>query len=108
MAKPTFSGSSLSILPLGLPVFTEQKRQPRVHTSPINMNVAVPPLQHSDMLGQRASWQTVAKFSDFNNSLISKYFSPAGARTLIHSGFGVFCVVGCMMIILAFVLRSVI
>ncbi len=52
------SGSSGS----GAPTFTWQKRQARVHTSPINMTVAVPPPQHSAMLGQRASSHTVASF----------------------------------------------
>ncbi len=46
----------------GAPTLTWQKRQARVHTSPISMTVAVPPPQHSAMLGQRASSQTVASF----------------------------------------------
>ncbi len=43
----------------GAPTFTWQKRQARVHTSPISMTVAVPPPQHSAMFGQRASSHTV-------------------------------------------------
>jgi len=55
-----FSGSSGSSQPRGLPVSTAQKRQARVHTSPISMMVAVPAFQHSPMLGHLASSQTVA------------------------------------------------
>ena len=47
----------------GRPVFTAQKPQARVHTSPRIMNVAVPRLQHSPRLGQWASSQTVWRSS---------------------------------------------
>ncbi len=43
----------------GRPVLTEQKPQARVQVSPSSMKVAVPRLQHSPRLGQRASSQTV-------------------------------------------------
>ena len=58
--RATFSGSSASSQPRGLPVSTEQKRQARVHTAPISMMVAVPAFQHSPMFGHLASSQTVA------------------------------------------------
>ena len=41
-------------------VFTAQNLQPLVQVSPINMKVAVPPLQHSVRFGHLASSQTVA------------------------------------------------
>ncbi len=47
----------------GFPVFTLQKRQPRVHVSPRIMIVAVPAPQHSAMFGQAASLQTVLSAS---------------------------------------------
>ena len=50
--------------------------------------VAVPPFQHSPMLGQRASWQTVAKFSSLNRSFKWWKRSPAGAWTFNQRGFG--------------------
>ena len=56
----TFSGSSASSQPCGLPVSTAQKRQARVHTAPITMMVAVPAFQHSPMFGHLASSHTVA------------------------------------------------
>jgi hypothetical protein len=57
-ASATRLGSSQS-MERGRPVRTAQKRQERVHTSPRIMKVAVPCPQHSPMLGQRASSQTV-------------------------------------------------
>ncbi len=58
----TRSGSSGSFQ-LGLPVFTLQKPQRRVQTSPRIMKVAVPRSQHSPTLGQFASSQTVCRLS---------------------------------------------
>jgi hypothetical protein len=58
------SGSSAS----GRPLFTWQKRQPRVHTSPISITVAVPPFQHSAMFGQRDSAHTVFSLSRLSRS----------------------------------------
>ena len=52
-------------------VLTLQKRQPRVHASPNNMIVAVPPSQHSPAFGQAASSHTVFSLPasmDFRNS----------------------------------------
>jgi hypothetical protein len=54
----TRAGSSGSTS-FGLPVLTLQKPQRRVQVSPRIMKVAVPRSQHSPMLGQAASWQTV-------------------------------------------------
>jgi hypothetical protein len=58
----TRSGSSGSFQ-VGLPVWTLQKPQRRVQTSPRIMKVAVPRSQHSPTLGQLASWQTVWRLS---------------------------------------------
>ena len=58
-ASPTRRGSSQSMSPPRLPLFTAQKAQARVQTSPRIMKVAVPCPQHSAMFGQRASSQTV-------------------------------------------------
>ena len=60
--RATRAGSSGSFH-VGLPVFTLQKPQRRVHVSPRIMNVAVPRSQQSPMFGQAASWQTVWRFS---------------------------------------------
>ncbi len=58
-ASPTRRGSSTSTSPPRRPLFTAQKAQARVQTSPRIMKVAVPEFQHSPRLGQRASSQTV-------------------------------------------------
>jgi hypothetical protein len=47
---------------VGLPVWTLQKPQRRVQTSPRIMKVAVPRSQHSPTFGQLASSQTVCRF----------------------------------------------
>src|ERR1044072_7273788 len=70
----------------GLPVFTLQKPQRRVHVSPRIMNVAVPRSQHSPTFGQAASWQTVWRFSLAMRAVSSRYFAPPGAGTLNHGG----------------------
>ncbi len=78
-----FSGSSVSSQPRGLPVSTEQKRQARVQTAPINMIVAVPAFQHSPMLGHLASSQTVAR-----RCSRTTFFTPARSprrRSLQHA-----------------------
>ena len=64
MARPTCSGSSGSGGAARSTVFTAQKRQRRVHSSPSTMIVMVAwsPFQHSPMFGQRASSQTVLSF----------------------------------------------
>ncbi len=59
MASARWRGSPASSGGGWAAVFTWQKRQPRVQTSPISMTVAVPPPQHSPTFGQLASWQTV-------------------------------------------------
>lgn len=71
MAAAVFLGSLGSRAGGRRAVLTEQKRQPLVQVSPINMIVAVcvpfsPPPQHSPMFGQRASSHTVDSFSSFN------------------------------------------
>ena len=79
------SGSSAS----GRPVPTLQKRQRRVHLSPMIMKVAVPLLQHSPMLGQEASSHTVTSWWARTTSLVSRK-RPVGiaALTRIQSGLG--------------------
>jgi hypothetical protein len=59
-AWATRSASPQSIR-VGLPCLMSQNPQVRVQTSPSIKNVAVPELQHSPRLGQRASSQTVCK-----------------------------------------------
>ena len=71
----------------GAPTFTWQKRQARVHTSPISITVAVPPPQHSAMFGQRASSHTVASFVSRTMPFTRSNPSPCGIRTFSHSGF---------------------
>jgi hypothetical protein len=51
------------------------------------MNVAVPDDQHSPMLGQRASSQTVASEFFLRMLLMRMNVSPPGARTLSQDGF---------------------
>jgi hypothetical protein len=51
------------------------------------MNVAVPPPQHSDKFGQRASSHTVCSPFFLNDSLIWPYSLPDGGRILNHLGF---------------------
>ena len=58
MERATFSGSS-QFTSIGLPVFTPQKPQLRVHIFPRIIKVAVPSPQHSPMLGQLPLWQMV-------------------------------------------------
>jgi hypothetical protein len=60
VASATRSGSPASSGP-GRPVFTLQKAQARVQVSPISMKVACFLSQHSPILGQPASSQTVCK-----------------------------------------------
>ena len=63
-----------------------QKSQRRVHWSPPMRKVASRSSQHSKMLGQPASWQTVCRPSDFTSFCSSVYCGPIFARVLIHSG----------------------
>jgi len=67
-------------------VLTAQKRQPQVQVSPMTIKVAVPPLQHSPMLGQRASSQTVESFSSRARERMRLYRSPPGILTLSQGG----------------------
>ena len=60
MASATRPGSARSSS-VGRPVFTAQKPQERVQTSPRIIRVAVPRLQHSPMLGHWALSQTVCR-----------------------------------------------
>ena len=51
------------------------------------MKVAVPPFQHSPMLGQFASSQTVLRLRLAARFLIHEYRSPPGNGTFSHGGF---------------------
>mmetsp|Transcript_6112 Transcript_6112/g.25959 ORF Transcript_6112/g.25959 Transcript_6112/m.25959 type:complete len:224 (-) Transcript_6112:71-742(-) len=88
-ALAVFAGSSGSSGAGVWLVFTAQKRQPRVHVSPMIMMVAVPvsPFQHSPRLGHIASSHTVARPRPRTSSEICLYLSPAGARWRSHGGF---------------------
>ena len=85
-AAATLLGSCSSSTPPGCPVATEQKRQPRVQTSPMIKKVAVPQPQHSPMLGQRASSQTVCSPCSRRVRLISPKASPPPGRTFNQGG----------------------
>ena len=87
------SGSSI----LGRPWPTSQNGQRRVQISPIIMNVAVPLVKHSLILGQDASSHTVCIFCSRRMFLISKNFFP-GSLARIHSGFFNFCSNGTTLI----------
>ena len=84
--RAVFSGSSASSQPRGLPVSTEQNRQARVHTAPINMIVAVPAFQHSPMFGHLASSQTVASRCSCTMSFTAPKPAPTGSCARIHAG----------------------
>src|SRR5690606_95040 len=72
---------------LGMPVFTAQKRQPRVHVSPKIMNVAVlRSLQHSCKFGHRASSHTVFNCFSRINFFSSLYDSLVLILIFNHSG----------------------
>src|SRR6185437_13181021 len=75
-------GSSRS----GLPVATLQKVQARVQTLPRIITVACFCFQHSPILGQAASSQTVLSFSSRISLRVSWYSGEVGALTRIQSG----------------------
>ena len=85
MASATRSGS-LGSSGAGRPVATLQKAQARVQTSPMIMKVACFCSQHSPMLGQAASWQTVERPLPSSSALVSRQSAEPGALTLIHAG----------------------
>jgi hypothetical protein len=94
-ARAVLSGSSGSSGGGAREVLTAQKRQPRVQVSPMSMMVAVaawpsPPPQHSPMLGQRASSQTVDSLSSRSLDLMAVYLSPPGMARFSQSGLRVF------------------
>ena len=76
-ASATRRGSSGS-RGAGRPVRTLQKRQLRVQVSPIMRKVAVPIPQHSPMLGQCASSQTVCRWFSLSRWLTQTGTSPVG------------------------------
>src|SRR3546814_14084827 len=69
-----------------MPVLTLQNAQARVQVSPRIMTVACFLVQHSPMLGHAASSQTVARFLDRINRLVSAKPALVGALTRIQSG----------------------
>jgi len=84
--RAVFSGSSWSSQPCGLPVSTEQNRQARVHTAPINMMVAVPAFQHSPMFGHLASSHTVASRCSRTMFFTALNPAPAASGAMIQRG----------------------
>jgi hypothetical protein len=78
-------GSSASSGP-GRPVRTLQKAQARVHVSPMIMKVACFFVQHSPMLGQPASSQTVTSLFSRTMRLVSAHSAEPGAFTRIQAG----------------------
>jgi hypothetical protein len=70
----------------GIPVFTLQKAQARVQVSPMIMKVACFFSQHSPILGQPASSQTVTSLFSFTMRCVSAHFGEPGAFTRIQSG----------------------
>ena len=84
--RATFSGSSASSQPRGLPVSTEQKRQARVHTAPISMMVAVPAFQHSPMFGHFASSHTVLRRCSRTMPLTAREPAPAASGACSQGG----------------------
>src|SRR5690554_5352852 len=87
MERATFSGSSQSNVS-GLPVFTPQNPQERVHIFPKIMKVAVPSPQHSPIFGQLPEVQIVFSLYLSTNPRSSVYFFPVGSFTRNHFGFG--------------------
>ena len=71
----------------GLPVSIWQKSQRRVHWSPPMRKVASRSSQHSKMLGQPASWQTVCRPSRLTRPLQLGVLPGPSARVVrIHAG----------------------
>jgi hypothetical protein len=58
------------------------------------MKVAVPPLQHSQRFGHWALSHTVCNFRSETNAFVEKKTGFDGNRTLIQSGFFVWCSAG--------------
>ena len=69
-----------------MPVATLQKAQARVQTDPRIIIVAWRCDQHSPILGQAASSQTVTRSSSRISERVLKYSSEFGALTRIQSG----------------------
>ena len=72
--------------PRGSPVLTLQKAQARVQVSPMIMKVACFFSQHSPILGQPASSQTVTSLFSRTMRLVSAHCGEPGALTRIQSG----------------------
>ena len=84
-AIATLVGSKGSSAP-GLPVATLQKLQARVQISPMIIMVAWPLAQHSPMLGQAASSQTVCSELSRTILRVAWYSLEVGAFTRIQGG----------------------
>ena len=84
-ASPTCSGSCGSRRS-GRPVATLQKLHARVQTLPRIITVACFFFQHSPILGQAASSQTVWSLSSRISRRVSWYSRETGALTRIQSG----------------------
>ena len=83
--RATFSGSAQSTVS-GLPVNTPQNPQDLVQMFPRIINVAVPSVQHSPILGQPPELHIVCNSYLSTKFLNSLYFSPLGSFTLSHLG----------------------
>ena len=70
----------------GLAVATLQKAQARVQMSPRIITVACLRAQHSPILGQAASSQTVCSLRSRTIRCVSPYPGEVGAFTLIQAG----------------------
>ena len=84
-ASPTLSGSSRSSA-VGMPVATLQNAQARVQISPMIMKVACFFSQHSPILGQPASSQTVTRLVRLHDLAGLGVAVETGALTRIQSG----------------------
>ena len=74
-------GAVISVRPVGVLLMEDNAGQDE-------KIVAVPSAQHSPMLGQRASSQTVCRSRLRKVSFRALWRSPPGARTLSHAGLG--------------------
>jgi len=84
-ASATRTGSAGSSA-RGSPVLTLQKAHARVHVSPMIMNVACFFSQHSPILGQPASSQTVTSPCSLTIARVAAHCAEPGALTLIQLG----------------------
>ena len=96
---------------VGFPVLTLQKAHALVQVSPIIIKVACFLLQHSEIFGQLASWQTVCKFFFINNFFSFKIILSINNFSSYPFGFfligliGLLIFSGCLNFILLFLYK---